>query len=225
MKRNFDLRAIVFALFALLAVLMIMIQLQKTRPKASGVLEKLPDGERIAIVDSSYINLPFSFTWTMPNKNWRLRVLSRDTVLAPYSAEMPAMQNIKWLAAATRFQNLDSLAFSLVGVFKNMQQESTYDLAVDLLAEEVQKIETQGHRATILQPVTAPAHQILKGAYFVVMQPAVPADRVHLVALLPRAGNMFVLTCYATNKNYDLLRPEWQTLVQRFYPLPQIQYL
>lgn len=221
MKRKFDLRAIVFAIFALLAIVLIMIQLQKTKPQAPAVLEKLPIGERIAIVDSSYVNLPLLFIWTMPNKNWRLFMLSSDTLPAPGEKESSILGSIKWFARATRFLHSDSLAQARVGVLQNLQKKSSYDLAIDMLAELLYEYEGKGQRAAILQPVASPAHQILKGAYFVVATPADMGEQVHLFVFLPRSKNIFVIHCNATKMNYDLLRPEWQTIVQRFYPLPQ----
>ena len=221
MKRNVDLRAIVFAIFALLAIVLIMMQLQKTKPTAPAALEKLPVGERIAIVDSSYINLPFLFIWTMPNKNWRLQALSQDTALTSRPPGAPLLLNMNWLVGAVRFQDSDSLAYCRVGVFENDGKKSAFDLAVDMLAELLAEVEKDGERAMILQPVTTPAHAVLKGAYFVLVD---PDAAVQLFALLPRRDYVFILHCQATRENYDLLRPEWRALVQRFHPLPQMQY-
>ena len=221
MKKTCYMRAIVFALFALFAIVLIMMQLQRTKPTPPAVLKKLPLGERVAIVDSSYINLPFLFIWTMPNDNWRMQVLSQDTVLTSLQSNSSMLSSIKWLVGAARLLHSDSLAVCRLGAFENSSGKSAFDLAVDMLAELLQEVEKNGDRALILQPVTKPAHHVLKGAYFVIVNSQEPDAKVLLFALLPREKNIFVLHCRATRENYDLLRPEWQTLVQRFFPLPK----
>lgn len=219
MKKGIDLRAIIMSLFVLAAIFLIMLQLQRIKPTGPEVIQRLPRGERIGIVDSSYINLPFSFLWTMPNNNWHISMLSQDTLAPSLLSVAPLLDQFDWIAAAIRSEGSETLATCRIGVAAVDSNETAHDLAVNILAELLAKLEAGNERATILQPATSPAHQILKGAYFV----AAPAgDKVHFVVLLPRKNKMFILFCRVLEKEYDLLREELQEIVQRFHPLPSI---
>ena len=220
MKRRLDIRAIVMSLFALLAIVMIMLQLQKSMPKAPPVLEKMTAGQRIAVVDSSYINLPLKFIWTMPNAFWRLSIISSDT-LPPLLDDSALFSEILWLVQAERRQNGESLLRARIGVFAHETDKTASDIAVSLLAERLADLEKGGARATILQPVSAPAHPLLKGAWFVLQGPDDAVNTVQLVVVLPRRENRFILSCDSNTNSYNHYRDEIEVLVQRFYPIPR----
>ncbi len=218
MKRKFDIRAIVMSLFALVAIVAIMLQLQRTLPKTPHVVDELPHGQRIGIVDSSYVNLPFRFIWRTPNSRWRLHMLSRDTVLTPQPS---TRTHISWLVDATRLRHSKMAAKTRVGVMLNRPGASAEDLVIDYLAGLLQEYE-RGERATILQSPTTPAHAVLKGAWFAVILPksADIAMPVWVVAFLPRGDKMFIIQSETTENDYPLLRKELEEIVQRFHPLP-----
>jgi len=198
MKRRLDIRAIVMSLFALLAIVMIMLQLQKSMPKAPPVLEKMTAGQRIAVVDSSYINL-----------------------LPPLLDDSALFSEILWLVQAERRQNGESLLRARIGVFAHETDKTASDIAVSLLAERLADLEKGGARATILQPVSAPAHPLLKGAWFVLQGPDDAVNTVQLVVVLPRRENRFILSCDSNTNTYNHYRDEIEVLVQRFYPIPR----
>ncbi len=219
MKRSFDIRAIVMSLFALVAIAAIMFQLQRTLPKTPQVVDRMPQGRRIGIIDSSYVNLPFQFIWRMPNNHWRLRMLSQDTTASPVMSPLPG--KVLWLAAAQRLQHSEVVAETRVGVTLNPKGLSAKDAAIDYLAALLQEYEKK-ERALILQPTTTPAHAILKGAWFAVILPesAEIEMPVRVVAFLPRRDKMFVVQSETTGKDYPLLREELEEIVRRFHPLP-----
>jgi hypothetical protein len=222
MKRNVDLRAIVMSLFGLVAIIAIMMQLQRSLPKPPDVLERLPQEERIGIVDSTYINLPFSFIWTMPTSHWRLKTLSKDTLLLSLTSDREIISRITWLVSARRLQETDAIAACKIGAFSNPAQIPTQDVAINLLAEMLNVYERDGVRVSILQSVKSPAHQTLNGSYFVILRPEKNAS-VHVVALLPRANDIYVILSETSEDAYLQLRDEIQLMVERFRPLPQWQ--
>ena len=224
MKRKMDLRAIVMSLFALAAIIVIMLQLQRLAPKAPEVLEKLSSRTRIGVVDSSYINLPYAFIWTMPSNLWRLEILSSDTVLSPLVSDQAIEPQIHWLAAAQRRPETEIVAQCRIGVLSDSAHMPALDLALNLLSEVLQSLEGNSERATILQPVTSPAHQTLKGAYFIVVAPGVNSPVV-VRALLPRRDIIYVVECKTLQDDYQDVREELQEIIQRFYPLPALQQL
>jgi len=234
-RKKFDSRAIIMSLFGLVAVILIMVQMQNLLPKPPAEMSQLGN-ERIGIVDSVYINLPFHFMVKMPNHFWRLQHISRDTILTPLGDNVDVLDQMKWLVRASREvafirdttlaalpQNFDgSIALVQYGVFSNSFSSTATDMALNLLAEIIAKDETGGGRVRILQPVTSPAHSVLKGAYFAVVVPenTLLSMPVQILAILPRGDQFYCIKISTTEIAYPQLREEFEELVQRFNPLP-----
>ena len=217
-----DARAIVMLLFGLVAIILIWVQIRQAEPKPPPEISRLA-GKRIAVFDSTYINLPFQFLIRMSNRLWHLSALTADTVLLPIQPDQSIESRILWLLSAKRVEKSDTLAKCRIGVWA--QAEGTAkSSAVNYLAEQISEHERGKVRARILQPVSGPAHAVLKGAYFVMALP--PSGGVlmpvQIVALLPRNDLFYIIKIETTEKDYADLRNELEGIVRRFYPLPAL---
>ncbi|MBN1480923.1 hypothetical protein EH223_00450 [candidate division KSB1 bacterium] len=216
-----DVRAILMLLFGLVAVLAIMLQVQRMTPKPPPELAKL-GSERIGVVDSTYINHPLRFAIKMPNRFWLLSVLTQDTVLNRLDSNQMLHDQIVWLLSSKRVEANDTLALCKVGGILLDREKSSTELAINYLAEIISKHEQPGVRVHVVQHVTSPAHQVLKGAYFMVNVPDVLGVTmpVRVVALLPRGERLYIIESKTTDAFYPVIREELQEIVQRFFPLP-----
>ncbi len=217
-KRQIDTRAIVMLLFGLVAVILIMLQLRRSMPKPPPELARLAG--RIGIVDSTIVHRPLHFMLKMPSNVWHPTILSKDTSFVTFRAAQPVLDQIAWLANCQRAG--EDTASARIGVLRVAEPPDSHELAITVLAELLDRYEINGRRVAILQPVTSPAHQVLKGDYFAVKLPAVngQASQILVVALLPRGNTVFVIQSQTTEQAYPQIRDELQDLVRRFYPLP-----
>lgn len=219
-RRKMDIRAIVMLLFGLVAVILIMLQLQQSTPKPPPELAKL-EGQRIGIVDSVYINRPFQFLLRMPNAQWHPSILTFDTTAAWLSDELPLQSQILWLLSMTRQQHNKTVAVARLGIVRVDAEPVAKELAIDYLAEIIANFEQNNERVRIVQQVQTPAHVVLKGAYFIVVLPDAAVDMpVQIVALLPRNEFIYVISSETTEAAYPDYKNEIEEIVQRFYALP-----
>lgn len=220
-KRKVDVRAVIMLLFALIAVLLLMLQLQRMTPKPPEEFAKLANA-RFAVVDSTYINLPLQFSIKMPNRFWELSILTHDTLVPRFNTPRNMDAHILWLLSATRIAQEDTLAVCTIGVMRCETGLTAADLAINYLAEMISAYEQPGKRIHIVQPVSSPAHQLLKGAYFMINLSDFSGIKmpVWLVALLPRGERLYIIRSKTTEIFYPLVREELQEIVQRFHPLP-----
>ncbi|MBN1465511.1 hypothetical protein JXA02_07105 [candidate division KSB1 bacterium] len=219
--KSVDIRAIVMLSFSLVAVVLLMMHWRRSAPKPFSELARL-EGRRIGVIDSMYIHLPFRFMIKMPNQQWRLSAVAHDTTLNRFVEEQLLGEQIVWLLLSHRLGNDDTLATARIGVICSDGAMNSSTAALDYLAELIATYERPPERLKIVQQVTGPAHQLLKGASFVTILPADAGIRmaVWIVAFLPRGDWLYVLRLETTEASYPLLRNELQEIVQRFFPLP-----
>ncbi len=221
-QRTDKTRQIIFLLFGLLAVVLIFLQLQRTKPQPPAELAKLPPGKRIAVVDSSYINLPFLFSIRMPNSKWQLKMLSSDTLLTPFDSTKNIAEQTLSVARAIRLANSDTAALTTFAVMSRPVDVDIRDLSIDYLASLLQRYKSYG-RSEILKPVSEPAHSVLKGAYFAVRLPdAADEYPVRVYALLPRKNMIYLIQSKTSDSYYDELYTELEYLVRNIKAIPSL---
>ncbi|MBN1559232.1 hypothetical protein JW998_03235 [candidate division KSB1 bacterium] len=225
MRKNVDIRAIVMLSFCLVAVLLIMMQWRRSAPRPLAEIARL-EGRRIGVIDSMYIHLPFRFMIKMPDQRWRLTSLVHDTTLTSLVPDRPMEEQILWLLLSHRIGNADTLAMARIGVIRSDSERNSNAVALDYLAELIAAHERPQERLRIIQQVKSPAHQLLKGAYFVIVMPADAGIcmPVWIAAFLPRGDWLYVIRLETTEASYPRLKDELQEIVQRFFPLPTSVY-
>ncbi len=223
MRRETDkTRQIVFLLFGLVAVIMIFLHLQRSQPQPPPELANMPPGQRIAIIDSTYINLPFLFSIRMPNSKWHLEKLSTDTLLSPFDSTQAIANQGIWVARALRLSNSDTAAITIFAVLDRPLNMDVRNMSINFLAEIIANYESEG-RTEVLQPVTEPAHAVLKGAYFAVELPESASNfPVHVFALMPRKNMLYVIKSQTTAAHYDELYKELEHMVRNLKPIPSL---
>ena len=165
-----DARAIVMLLFGLVAIILIWVQMRQAAPKLPAEVSRL-DGKRMAIFDSTYVNLSFQFLIRMPNRYWQLSALTADTALISVGQDLSLENQILWLLSGKRAEKSDTSAMCRIGVLSQAERTAG-SLAVNYLAEQISEYEQDNARVRILQPVTERAHAILKGVYYAVVLPS-----------------------------------------------------
>ena len=223
MRRSTDkTRQLVFLLFGLAAVILIFLQLRRTQPQPPPELAKLPKEQRIAIVDSTYINLPFLFSIRMPNRQRQLSLVRTDTVLSPFVPSQPIGPQLLTVARATRLDGMDTVAVTTFSLLARPKDKEMRDLGIEYLAEHLETYDTFA-RTEVMQQVSEPAHSVLKGSYFALLLPnAANRFRVRIVALLPRQGMIYVVQSKTTENAYSHLHQELEHMVRNFKPIPSV---
>ncbi len=222
--KKMDNRALVMLLFGLFAVFAIMLQMRNSLPKPPPEIARL-NGARIGIVDSTYINLPFRFMIKKPNGLWQFEEMALDTTVSAFSDSEKIAEQILWCIGLVRTEDSDGtppLASARIGILPRNEKTDANSFAINLLAEMIKTFQVNGGRARILQQVTSPAHQVLKGDYFAVVAPAESNVDwpVIVCAVLPRGDFFYILYLQTTELSYPAVRHEFERIVQRFYPLP-----
>jgi hypothetical protein len=235
-RRKLDSRAIVMLMFGLIAVIAIMVQMRRSLPQPPAELAAL-DGKRIGIVDSVYINRPFQFMIKRPNEHWQFEMLSTDSICQPITIDRQIYDHILWLVRGVRQSSAtkedsftvtsigtatsDTLVIAKIGILVDSTGMASKELAISLLAEMIARYEADGARVQILQQVTSPAHQLLKGDYFALVAPDNITDKpIIIYSILPRGDLFYVLSFQTNDTVYPEVRQELEEFVQRFHPLP-----
>ncbi len=199
------------ALFALAVVLVLMQQIRKNLM----MVPHSPSSKiQIGIIDSTYYCAPYKFSLTLPNHNWRLSRLADTLTAVPADTTLQLWSQILWLVQFQRLET-DTMAQGRIGVLDWPSYVSHDDLAIELMAEHIQRMETNNRRVTILQPVTSPAHPSFPGSYFVMIIPP-PDSRMLVCCVLVRKNWAYIIECTAAEDDYDVLRGEIQKLVRGF---------
>lgn len=217
-KRKIDTRALILTAFAVFVIIALYKQMGRLKPPVPAELEKL-QGRRIAIIDSAYVNLPLRFICRMPSALWHMTLESTDTCAIEVDPNLSLFSQIRWLMSAERFRGPDRLAGCRVGILPR-QDRHIMDIANSLMANLFDRDGSE-IRSEIIQPVTAPAHPVLKGAYFLILLPESENQSfVRLVCVLPRKPWIYIVECRTPEKHYPIVRDELEGIVRRFFPLP-----
>ncbi len=219
-KRQSIIFPILILLVSLVAIFAIILQMQHS-VQPLQVTEKMPPGQRIAIVDSHYVNLPFHLTMRPPSPEWPMHIISRDTVLHPVTADSALFAQIRWMLEINVPPDSQKTMASRFGVLY-AENSTSQEIAIQLLAEVLKRYEKEGELATIFKPVTTAVHPVLDGAYFGVALPANSLLRpVWVLTVLQRSPWIFVILSQTTAEDYPKTREDMRLIVARFRALPK----
>ncbi|MBN1542482.1 hypothetical protein JW992_10080 [candidate division KSB1 bacterium] len=213
-KKGIEWLALFLGAFALVVVLVLLLEMKKMVPDLPDEYPILPENHTVGIVDSVYYHYPFHFACPLPGPNWRFVSVSYDTILTPYQPHEAIVPQVNWLADLAR----PDLADARIGALQIGDVQEVKELAIGLLDEMIASAEKEGERVEILQPPTSPAHRILQGWYYALVLPQENSP-VWVVSVLPRGDLVFLIWCRTTDGNYVHVRDECQALTSRFRPL------
>jgi len=211
---------ILMLLIGLAAIFAIILQMQHS-VHPPRVIEKMSPGQRIAIIDSHYVNLPFNLTMRPPSPEWPMHIMSRDTVLNTITTDSSLFSQIHWMLEINVPPDSPKTVASRFGVLKAGNSEAQ-EIAIQLLANVLKRYEKEGERATIFKPVTTAVHPVLDGAYFGVVLPTSSLLRpVWVLTVLKREPWMFVILSQTTAESYPKAREDMRLIVAQFRALPR----
>jgi hypothetical protein len=223
MKKHFrkiEISGIVFLIFALSIVWVIMGEMKKNLPRPGENMPALPNGQKIGFIDSVYYNFQDYFSITAPNDSWTMQVIVPDSGSASPSGDEIRLEDIYWLLLMERRISGRQVALAKVGIVKWEKPVDSDNAAISILDELLKSYEQNG-RANILQPVTAPAHKIMQGHYFVLVFPQSPTLTlpVWVGSFLPRDKILYIILSQTTEEAYPEIREELEKIVSSFRPI------
>ncbi len=223
-KFTFDTTSILFLLFALVAILVLMFEVNQYVPDQGMDLKKASGGRSIGVMDSTYFNFPFYFSMHPPDSSWKIKILSQDTVIQYANYDLPLLPQVTWYVEMYRNINGAVPALVQTGILKWDHKVSSEDLAINFLSEILGMYETPGKNANILQRTITPAHHILQGAYWVTLLPESRENKLNLwvLCVLPRRNLTYILLCKTTEQDYPLFNKSFEKIVGHFEALSML---
>ncbi|MBN2411057.1 hypothetical protein JXQ31_05140 [candidate division KSB1 bacterium] len=223
-KFSFDTSSILFLAFALVAILVLMFEVNQYVPDQGVDLKKAAGGRTIGVMDSTYFNFPFYFSMYTPDSSWTLKLLSQDTVIQYANYDLPLLPQVTWYVEMVRNMNGDIAALSQTGILKWDRKVDPVDMAINFLSEILDMYETPGKSANILQRTITPAHHILQGAYWVALLPESRENKLNLwvLCVLPRRNLTYIVLSKTTEKDYPLYNKSFEKIVGRFEALSML---
>lgn len=218
-KKQGEFTAIIMLLFALATIFVIMYHMRKLNPRSVNEMCHLKSGERIAVLDSVYVNLPLSFALFRPNRLWNFNILARDSLFPNINGSNSIFQQIAW---QLELSQQDGIAFSRIGLLRFARDTELKDCAIFLLADIIEQFENKNNRIRLLTEVTTSEQLALPGAYFVLVLPQ-SANEVFplwIVTILKRDENCFIILSQTDEKKYVQLRDDFKNIIANFRPLP-----
>ncbi len=207
---------IVFLVFSLLVILVILDSMKKNLPDP---LQETPDfsPDREGVKDSVYYNYVFHFSIALPDSNWRVNSNKADSTLLPFDDDQPVVGQIKEIVSFYRAGAQYNATLSIGVVSKPLQMEER-DFTISLLNE---MIETHPHpeQVRVITPVSAPAHRLFQGYYFVLLKAGGSNSRVLISSVLPRKAYYYILVCEIAARDYQKLKNECERIMRNFKPI------
>ena len=223
-KFTFDTSSILFLVFALVAVLVLMFEVNQYVPDQRMDLKKAAGGKSIGVLDSTYFNFPFYFSLRAPDSSWVIKPLSQDTVIQYANYELPLLPQVTWFVEMSQNIENEVRALSQTGILKWDKKVNPEDLAINFLSEILGMYETPSKRANIIQRTITPAHHILQGAYWAVLLPESPENRLNLwvLSVLPRRNLNFIVLSKTSEKEYPVFVKSFERIVSHFEALSML---
>jgi len=223
-KFTFDTSSILFLVFALVAVFVLIFEVNHYIPDQVVDLKKAAGGETIGVLDSTYFNFPYYFSLRRPDSSWTIKLLSRDTVIYYANYELPLLPQVTWLVEISHTMEEEVNALSQTGLVKWNRKVNSEDLAINFLSEIIGMYETKDKRAQILQRTTIPAHHILQGAYWVALLPESKENKLNLwvLCVLPRRNLTYIILSKTSEKDYPVFSKSFERIVSHFEALSML---
>jgi len=224
-KFTFDTSSIFFLLFALVAVLVLIYEVNRYIPDQPMDLQKAAGGKAIGVMDSTYFNFPFYFSMRTPDSSWSIKPLSQDTVIQYANYELPLLPQVNWYVEMSKNIDGEVMALAQTGILKWEQKVNTEDLAISFLSEILGMYETPTQRANIIQRTVMPAHHILQGAFWATLLPASQENKLNLwvLSVLPRRNLTFIVLSKTSEKDYPVFVKSFERIVSRFEALSMME--
>jgi hypothetical protein len=213
-KRKPELVSIVLLIFTLVIMLVVLSQIKKNMPESNNNIPALPEGQKVGILDSLYLNFQHYFSIKRPSQEWEFEKLQDLTVPQKADTLLPLYPQIDWLLKLTNLRNAET-AF---GVIEWPSRLLAKDVTTSILSELLQQYETFNQRARIIVPLDSPAHRVLQGAFTVVLFPENEKLKypLWLIAVLPRDSLGYIIISKTTEKSYALVKDDFEKIISDF---------
>ncbi len=210
--------------FVLVAITLLVFEMNRRIPKPDKDIKDIAGAERIGIADSVYFNRPYYFTLKRVVSDWDMHVLTKDSVFQYVETDRSLFGQINWLVEMDHVVNMDTLATSFTGILRwQDEQPDSKDLAISLLAEILEKYETNKERANILVPATLPAHHVLVGHYWAVVLPEKRVDKnIWVLSVMPRRNVTYIVLNKTFESHYDEYKSVFQKINHGFRTLSML---
>ena len=206
--------SIVLLVFTLAIILVVLFQVKKYMPKTDQYVPVLPEGQKVGIVDSLYLNFQHYFSVKSPSNEWAFKILPQAKILQKADTLLPLFPQVEWLVELRKQQS----AQVQIGILEWPSRLKAREVTTSILSELLQQYETPTERARIIVPLNSPAHRILQGAYTVVLFPT--SEQLEfdlwLVAVLPRDSLGYIFISKTTQQNYPFLKDDFEKVVSDF---------
>ncbi|MBD3387089.1 hypothetical protein GF407_19450 [candidate division KSB1 bacterium] len=213
MTSKSQLFGVVFLVFSLIVILVVFSSMKQNLTDPVQEYPRLRSVNE-GVVDSVYYNYIFHFSLILPHSKWTVASEYADSTLSPYEKSQPIPEQVKEIITVRRQGGHAALR---VGVISKAPELEARDFAISLLYEMLHQSREQ--QDSIIKPVSAPAHRILQGYYFILLKTGSENDRVIITSVLPRRDYYYILRCTVDRNHYDSLQQECEWIMKGFKPL------
>ena len=213
-KRNPELIAVALLIFTLAIVFIVLFQVKKYFPNFEQDIPTLPEGQKVGVLDSLYLNFEHYFSVKRPTTEWEFDILLKSAFPQKADTLSPILPQVEWLLRLTN----ENQAETDFGIIEWPSKLLAKDVTTSILSELLRSYETPNQRARILVPLDSPAHRILQGAYTVVLFPEGRelSYPLWIISVLPRDSLGYIIISKTTEENYVVLKDDLEKMVSNF---------